>query len=176
MLTVQLCPLCHTSYDDVAFRFCPVDATPLVDASPRRALGRAPEAAAAPPPPPDDAVPSARPAPVATRKVTSGRASPPSPTAAHPEVPAPASPSAATETPTRIEKVVTAPGSRPVPAATPAFSETEWFRRPIPADAIDPETGKVLVPEEAYVADRARTAAERRGYSLEVPPDEPGEA
>jgi hypothetical protein len=172
MSAPKLCPLCHTRFDDAAFRFCPVDATPLVDASPRAARGRAPEAAAAPPPPPaEPSPPTPRTAPVHTRRVITGRT--PAPPVAPPSPPPPAQ--SASDAPTRIERVAThergpsaadSPPAEAAPAAT--FSETEWFRRPIPEDAIDPETGRVLVPDEAYAVDRPRPASERRGYSLEV--------
>jgi len=62
--------------------------------------------------------------------------------------------------------------SRPGKAEKPekksrkGFSETAWFMRVVDPNAVDPNTGKVKVDEDAYKRDKALPAEKRKLFSL----------
>ncbi len=74
--------------------------------------------------------------------------------------------------------------SRPESAAKPeksekkarkGFSETAWFMRVVDPNAVDPNTGKVKIDEDAYKRDKAVPVEKRRLFSLGSKPAEPEE-
>jgi hypothetical protein len=199
-MTERTCPLCGANFSNL-YRFCPFDATPLIEAvapeaapapaaatrgpvTRRAVVGRTttqtnlPAAPARPavhdaptrmepvvrpqaPPPEAEAkpAPQRRPVPLPPERSTPAAAA----------EPAPAAPPRAARTAAPVEPPEPAPLPEPPPPARkkPRFSETEWFRRPILDAQVDPETGKVLVPDSAYEARSDRKPSERKGYTLD---------
>lgn len=89
------------------------------------------------------------------------------PTTILPSVPEPAP--ASTEEPAEAPATTTPAKKK---RAKGEFSDTQWFMKGKNLQVADPDTGTVVVDEEAYVVDESIPEEERRKFTLRKPEEE----